>query len=181
MHKGCIVHCRGVMGGAPRHTCEPNSTVEGGAVRATLRGNLRGKISRNEAVFASGLWSNLRLSQLVSWMQFCAVLQAASLYDAVEASGGFYNAPVVQDAQSRMNVPFTIPSNSELEATFLKEASAAGFVRPPSHFLDCSCWRHALTPSQPFFIQKIKTHQKQFSTSGTSSFQLESFCGEWHR
>jgi hypothetical protein len=88
-------------------------------------------------------------------MQFCAVLQAAFLYDAVEASGGFYNAPVLQDAQSRMNVPFTIPSNSELEATFLKEASAAGFVRPPSHFLDCSCWRR-LDSKPTFFHSKNK-------------------------
>lgn len=56
-------------------------------------------------------------------------VQAGALYDAVAACGGFYDAPVQQGARSRMNVPFTIPSDKELEAKFLSEASDAGFVR----------------------------------------------------
>lgn len=59
-------------------------------------------------------------------------VQAGAIYDAVAECDGFYDAPVAQGARSRMNVPFTIPSDKELEAKFLAEASDAGFVRPHS-------------------------------------------------
>ena len=37
---------------------------------------------------------------------------------------------MAEAARSNMNVPFTIPSNADLEKAFIKEASDAGFVRP---------------------------------------------------
>jgi phosphoserine aminotransferase len=54
------------------------------------------------------------------------VAKAGVLYDAIEASGGFYNSPVAPEARSKMNVPFTIPSNPDLEKAFVSEATAAG-------------------------------------------------------
>jgi phosphoserine aminotransferase len=58
-----------------------------------------------------------------------SALQAKVLYDAIEGSGGFYTSPVEPSVRSRMNVPFTIPSNPDLEAEFIKGASDAGLVR----------------------------------------------------
>lgn len=55
--------------------------------------------------------------------------QAAKIYDAIAASGGFYNSPVDPAVRSMMNVPFTIPSNPDLEAAFVKEAAASNLVR----------------------------------------------------
>lgn len=57
------------------------------------------------------------------------------LYDTIEASGGFYNSPVDPAVRSRMNVPFTIPSNTDLEPEFIKGAAAQGLVRllAPTH------------------------------------------------
>jgi phosphoserine aminotransferase len=52
--------------------------------------------------------------------------KAGVLYDAIEASKGFYNSPVAPEARSQMNVPFTIPSNADLEKAFIAEATAAG-------------------------------------------------------
>ena len=57
-------------------------------------------------------------------------MQAQIIYDTIEASGGFYNSPVDPAARSRMNVPFTIPSNADLEPEFIKGAAARGLVRP---------------------------------------------------
>ena len=52
------------------------------------------------------------------------------LYDTVRESDGFYNSPVDEAVRSCMNVPFTIPSSSDLEKTFLSESTDAGLVRP---------------------------------------------------
>ena len=56
--------------------------------------------------------------------------KAQTVYDAIAASNGFYQNPVDPAAQSLMNVPFTIPSNADLEKEFISKAAAAGLVRP---------------------------------------------------
>lgn len=60
-------------------------------------------------------------------------MQAKLLYDTIEDSGGFYNSPVDPAVRSRMNVPFTIPANADLEPEFIKGAAAEGLVRLVSH------------------------------------------------
>lgn len=51
------------------------------------------------------------------------------LYDTIAASNGFYAQPVDPAVRSLMNVPFTIPSNPDLEKTFVSEAAKQGMVR----------------------------------------------------
>jgi len=60
--------------------------------------------------------------------------KAKLLYDAVEASGGFYRCPVEQSSRSKMNVVFRVAGGDEaLEKQFAKEAAAAGLVGTPGH------------------------------------------------
>lgn len=59
--------------------------------------------------------------------------KAKLIYDAIAESGGFYSSPVDPAVRSCMNVPFTIPSNPELEAEFIKEAGAAGLKTLKGH------------------------------------------------
>ena len=54
--------------------------------------------------------------------------KAKVLYDAIAASNGFYVNPVEPSVRSLMNVPFTIPSNPELEKAFVKETEKLGMV-----------------------------------------------------
>ncbi len=49
--------------------------------------------------------------------------KAALIYDAIEATGGFYRCPVDKRCRSMMNVVWRLPT-SELEAAFVKEAEA---------------------------------------------------------
>jgi phosphoserine aminotransferase len=49
--------------------------------------------------------------------------KAARLYEAIDASGGFYRGHAQPGSRSRMNVTFRLPSE-ELEKAFLKEAQA---------------------------------------------------------
>lgn len=54
--------------------------------------------------------------------------KAKLLYDAIAGSNGFYANPVDPAVRSLMNVPFTIPSNPDLEKTFVKETEKLGLV-----------------------------------------------------
>jgi phosphoserine aminotransferase len=55
--------------------------------------------------------------------------KAKVLYDTIAASNGFYSNPVEPSVRSLMNVPFTIPSNPDLEKAFVKETEKLGLVR----------------------------------------------------
>jgi phosphoserine aminotransferase len=57
--------------------------------------------------------------------------KAGKLYAAIDASG-FYKNPVEVKSRSLMNVPFTLV-DSELDATFLEEATGAGLVTLKGH------------------------------------------------
>ncbi|MDR1462225.1 MAG: 3-phosphoserine/phosphohydroxythreonine transaminase [Azoarcus sp.] len=58
--------------------------------------------------------------------------KARRLYAAIDGSGGFYKNPVDVACRSNMNIPFTLPG-VELEARFVKESEAAGFIGLKGH------------------------------------------------
>ena len=58
--------------------------------------------------------------------------KAGKIYAVIDESGGFYNGHAQPGSRSRMNVTFRLPS-PELEAAFLQQASAAGFVGLKGH------------------------------------------------
>ncbi len=58
--------------------------------------------------------------------------QADSLYAAIDDSEGFYRCPVDKAVRSQMNIVWRL-SSEDLEAKFLKEASAAGMVGLKGH------------------------------------------------
>jgi phosphoserine aminotransferase len=58
--------------------------------------------------------------------------KAKVLYDAIEGSNGFFKCPVAKPVRSLMNVPFTM-ADPELEAAFLKTATAAGLIQLKGH------------------------------------------------
>ena len=51
--------------------------------------------------------------------------KAKLIYDAIDNSGGFYKGHATTDCRSNMNVTFTL-ANSDLESTFVAQATAAG-------------------------------------------------------
>jgi phosphoserine aminotransferase len=58
--------------------------------------------------------------------------KAGRLYDAIDASGGFYRPHAKADSRSHMNVTFRLGSE-DLEKTFLAEATEAGFAGLKGH------------------------------------------------
>jgi len=65
--------------------------------------------------------------------------KAKLLYDAIDASGGFFHCPVEKASRSLMNVVFRVGGTSAahgdeaLEKEFAKQAAAAGLVGTPGH------------------------------------------------
>ncbi len=69
--------------------------------------------------------------------------KARLLYDAIEASGGFYRCPVEKSSRSKMNVVFRVADGvgrsaaaqdgETIERQFVKEAAAAGLVGTTGH------------------------------------------------
>jgi len=58
--------------------------------------------------------------------------KARRLYEAIDQSGGFYRNTVDATCRSVMNIPFNLPT-PELEAQFVKESEAAGFIGLKGH------------------------------------------------
>lgn len=65
-------------------------------------------------------------------MEKINIAKATVLYDAIDASGGFYRNPVEASARSRMNVPFTL-ADAKLDETFLAEARGRGLLQLKGH------------------------------------------------
>jgi phosphoserine aminotransferase len=68
----------------------------------------------------------------VDAMEARNVKKATAVYDAIDASGGFYTCPVEPGARSIMNVVFRLPT-PELEAAFVKEAEAERMIGLKGH------------------------------------------------
>lgn len=77
-------------------------------------------------IYMSGLMFKWILKQGgLSAMQKQNEAKARPIYDAIDASGGFYKGHARADCRSTMNILFNAPT-PQLEDTFIKEASAHG-------------------------------------------------------
>ncbi len=65
-------------------------------------------------------------------MEQTNIKKANLLYQAIDASNGFYNCPVVKSDRSRMNVPFTL-KDAGLDGEFLKQADSQGLLQLKGH------------------------------------------------
>ncbi|MDR2196317.1 MAG: 3-phosphoserine/phosphohydroxythreonine transaminase [Gallionellaceae bacterium] len=68
----------------------------------------------------------------IAAMEQANIAKAKLLYDAIDASHGFYNCPVAEADRSRMNVPFTL-KDAALDGDFLKQADARGLLQLKGH------------------------------------------------
>ena len=85
------------------------------------------------AIYIAGLvFQWLKKQGGVAAMERVNIAKAKLLYDAIDASGGFYNCPVAKGDRSRMNVPFTL-KDVNLDGEFLKQADACGLLQLKGH------------------------------------------------
>ncbi len=85
------------------------------------------------AIYIAGLVFEWLLAQGgVAAIERKNIAKAQLLYDAIDASGGFYVNPVEKKDRSRMNVPFRLRDES-LDGAFLKGAQARGLLQLKGH------------------------------------------------
>ncbi len=85
------------------------------------------------AIYMAGLvFQWLKRNGGVAAMEKINIAKAKLIYDAIDASNGFYNCPVAKTDRSRMNVPFTL-KNEALDGDFLKQAEALGMLQLKGH------------------------------------------------
>ena len=85
------------------------------------------------SIYVAGLvFQWLKRNGGIAAMEKTNIAKAKLLYDAIDASAGFYNCPVAKSDRSRMNVPFTLKSEA-LDGDFLKGADAKGLLQLKGH------------------------------------------------
>jgi phosphoserine aminotransferase len=68
----------------------------------------------------------------IAAMEETNIAKAKLVYDAIDASNGFYGCPTALSDRSRMNVPFTL-KDAALDGDFLKQAEARGLLQLKGH------------------------------------------------
>jgi phosphoserine aminotransferase len=85
------------------------------------------------AIYMAGLvFQWLKKNGGIAAMEKTNIAKARLLYDAIDASNGFYKCPVNKADRSRMNVPFTL-KDANLDGDFLKQADARGLLQLKGH------------------------------------------------
>jgi len=84
------------------------------------------------AIYVAGLvFQWLKARGGLAGMENTNIAKAQLIYDIIDG-GDFYRSPVAREDRSRMNVPFTLPSE-DLDAPFLEEARQNGLLQLKGH------------------------------------------------
>ena len=127
-------------------------------------------------IYIAGLvFQMLKRKGGVAQMEKANIAKASLLYDAIEASNGFYVCPVNKADRSRMNVPFTLKdaptstssgqasTSSGLDGEFLKQADARGLLQLKGH-RSVGGMRASIYNAMPLEgVQTLVTFMKEFS------------------
>jgi phosphoserine aminotransferase len=88
--------------------------------------------------------------------------KARAIYDAMEASGGFYRCPVEPDCRSIMNVVWRLPS-TELEDAFVKEADAQRMIGLKGHRSVGGIRASLYNAVEPAWVDALASFMKDFA------------------
>jgi phosphoserine aminotransferase len=89
--------------------------------------------------------------------------KAKVLYDAIDASGGFYTCPVERACRSTMNAVWRLPT-PELEAAFVKEAEAARMVGLKGHRSVGGIRASLYNAVEPAWVHALASFMKDFAS-----------------
>ncbi|MFZ5522781.1 MAG: 3-phosphoserine/phosphohydroxythreonine transaminase [Pseudomonadota bacterium] len=100
----------------------------------------------------------------IAAMEQANIAKAKLLYDAIDASNGFYVCPVDKADRSRMNVPFTL-KDANLDGDFLKQADARGLLQLKGH-RSVGGMRASIYNAMPLAgVQALVNFMQEFSKS----------------
>jgi phosphoserine aminotransferase len=88
--------------------------------------------------------------------------KARTIYDAIDASGGFYKCPVEVPCRSIMNVVWRLPT-PELEETFVKEATQAKMIGLKGHRAVGGIRASLYNAVEPAWCEALASFMKDFA------------------
>jgi len=85
------------------------------------------------SIYACGLNIEYMLKKGVKWYHEETNRKSKLLYDVIDSSQGFYGNRVMKEFRSRINIPFRVQDNDELEKKFIAEAAKDGIIGTEGH------------------------------------------------
>ena len=98
-------------------------------------------------------------------MERRAIEKSQLLYNAIDNSNGFYSSAVEPQSRSRMNVPYRVKKDEELENKFLKEAKATKFLGLKGHRSVGGIRASIYNAILPEHVQKLEEFMQAFAAN----------------
>lgn len=101
----------------------------------------------------------------VEEMERRAIAKSDLLYNAIDNSNGFYTSAVEPKSRSRMNVPYRVKKDEEVENKFLKEAKSQKFLGLKGHRSVGGIRASIYNAILPEHVQKLETFMQGFQAN----------------
>lgn len=105
------------------------------------------------AIYMAGLSLKFMREKTLKAIKEEADQKSNLLYEFFESTDGYYENPVDKHCRSRMNIPFRVCQNADLEKKFLSEATDSNFIDLKGHRTVGGC-RVSVYNAQP--IESVK-------------------------
>lgn len=102
-----------------------------------------------------------------------ASAKSGALYEYIDSTNGFYISKIVPKYRSRINVPFNVADNAELEAKFIAGASKRGIIDIKGH-KSMGGIRSSIYNAMPMEgVQALINYMKEFRAEHDPSMQAK--------
>ncbi len=95
-------------------------------------------------------------------MEKQAITKSSLIYNLIDSLGGYYTSAVDSSCRSRMNVPFRVKKDEDLENKFLKEAKALGLLGLKGHRSVGGIRASIYNAILPQHVEKLEKFMKTF-------------------
>lgn len=98
----------------------------------------------------------------VGEMERRAIEKSNMIYNLIDNSNGYYSSVVHPSCRSRMNVPYRVKNDEDLETKFLKDAKSQGLLSLKGHRSVGGIRASIYNAVLPEHVQKLEAFMKQF-------------------
>jgi phosphoserine aminotransferase len=114
------------------------------------------------SIYMCGLNIAYMLEKGLDKIEAEAVKKSGMLYTTIEGSGGYYTNPVDEGFKSRVNVPFRVKKDADLEKKFLVGAAEAGMIELKGHRSVGGCRASIYNAMGEEGVQALVDYMKKF-------------------
>lgn len=95
-------------------------------------------------------------------MEKQAITKSSLIYNLIDCLGDYYTSAVDSSCRSRMNVPFRVKKDEDLENKFLKESKALGLLGLKGHRSVGGIRASIYNAILPQHVEKLEEFMKTF-------------------